>query len=708
MQESDNEKYLRFSRDKYKYNSFALTELIKIGVAINSSLNEKEVIKSITEGTTKLLDCEAATIYLIDHESNSMNFFVVKSSISNADVLEKMTIPIGKGISGWCAKNDKPIIVNDVTNDKRFYSAADKKSGFKTKSVICVPIHSNNLIVGVLQALNSFKKTGFDDNDQVILEHLANQAVIAIDNSRMYQELLLQREKANREAKSKSEFLANMSHEIRTPLNAVIGFTDLLLKTPLTHQQQEFAKIINNSGQSLLAIINDILDFSKIESGKLVFEPTAVNLNELAQEAIDTLKVHAIKKKIQLFFSCSNDLFPWVIIDPLRLKQVLVNLLSNAIKFTANNGKVILEICQTKIKSDAVTINFSVCDTGIGISKIDQQKLFKAFSQVDNSATRKFGGTGLGLIISNNLVKAMGGQIKLKSEVGVGSKFYFCLEMPIVKDISIIRKGQNSQTERKLQPLKECKPVILVAEDTETNVLLIDNILKEIFAEIDLFFADNGAKAVEICKEQKIDLVLMDVQMPVMDGVEATKRLRQLGFKLPIIALTAGALEQERKKCLDAGMDFFISKPVHYEHLIKVLEQFLTKKSSLEPETDIIQSTQESLSDELSFDKKSLLIRIDHNHELLKILLQGFPDIQKNAQDLFDIFPKKNADLLRKAAHKLKGSALNMSFLRLAKLSKTFEYSVMKDFAQAKLMIDEIQKEIEKLKQIVKNELEST
>jgi signal transduction histidine kinase/response regulator RpfG family c-di-GMP phosphodiesterase len=538
-------------------------------------------------------------------------------------------------------------VVNSIS------ALAQKKPDFTKKLY-----HSSNDEIGeFVDAFNTFSLKVKDDYN-------------ALENTRA--ELEVEKVKAEKATKFKSMFLANMSHEIRTPMNGIIGMTYLVKQTKLDDAQINYIKKVETSSNLLLGIINDILDFSKIEAGKLDINKSPSNLKEIVERTFALLEDTASTKDLKFDFNMQEVKDINVNIDSLRISQILTNLLSNAIKFTSD-GYVKLSVTQ-KNKS----YRFTIRDSGIGLTNEQRNKLFQSFTQADESTTRKFGGTGLGLAICKQLVELMHGDIWVESELGYGSSFIFELDFEQCEqsDIDIDKLEDITTLKQKLKQLQTTK--ILLVEDNEMNREIIHSLLKDF--PIEIIEAHDGSKAVDLYKKyhKDISLILMDLQMPIMDGYEASRLIREFDENIPIIALSASAFEEDISKSKKFGMNRHINKPIMVEELFSVILEFLDSSFVKKIEIKKVQK-------DVVLDKEAGLKYVDGNKELYEKLLASFTSKYHKAFEELEGLDKDEQLIF---IHTFKGMSATLGINRLNATLIEYERnnsSINRDLAQLTL-----------------------
>ncbi len=509
-------------------------------------------------------------------------------------------------------------------------------------------------------------------------------------------ELIVAKELAERSLKIKERFLANMSHEIRTPMNGIIGMIDLVASTKLNKEQLEYIKTIKKSSETLLNILNDILDLSKIEAGKMELRKEPVNLAKSIEKLYDLYSQEAHRNNANLYYHIDENIPELAMLDETRLLQVLSNLTSNAIKFSDGKGHINISVRLKERKRNKFIFRAAIKDAGIGIAKENLQRLFNTFSQIDNSQKKTYAGTGLGLAISKELVKSMNGDIGVVSTPGFGSTFWFTFEGGVVKEADL-KAEINAEEVAITKHFIDHKPKILLVDDNLVNRKVASQILIKAGCTVDL--VDSGMKAINKIKDKKYDLIFMDIQMPGMDGIETTARIRALGTTElpPIVAMTAYSMEEDRSRFLKQGLDDYLAKPIKAISLIEKVKDWISFEAK---------SVQTEILDEQS---KDLIINQNTLNQLFKY---GGEDLIRSVLEEFDeetngfikeckeMFKNNDFEGIRSHLHTIKGNAGTFGIERLSKCAEQVEKKlkeknyihVKKDLRKVERFFGEFQK----------------
>ena len=589
------------AEEKIRRHLGYLTGLREVDQAIASSFDVRLSLNIIASRAVPLLDVNAAAILLLDPIMNSLEYTAGYGFQKN--ILHTGNIRLGESYAGKAVMERHMIQVPNLANDlhTQFHNKLIREEKFV--SYLGIPLIVKGKVVGVMEV---FHRTRIERDEEWFdfLNSLARQAAIAIDNARLWDQVQrhardLELRVAERTAalnhinaelehanRAKNEFLANMSHELRTPLNSILGMSESLLeqrRDPLTEYQQKSLEIISSSGHHLLDLINDVLDLSKVEAGKFDYYPQTVSIDSICRSSLAFVKSQALKKTISVLYDNeASDLN--IFADPRRLKQSLVNLLTNAVKFTPEGGRVTLQVCAD---SEHDLVEFSVTDSGIGIAPQDLKRLFQPFVQVDSKLTRQFEGTGLGLALVQKLIDMHGGSVHVESEVASGSRFTIRLpwgQKMIAQETKAASVPEplreHSDTSNVPGEMPSERGLVLLADDNMANTLTIGEYLKS--HGYKFVQAHDGSEAIEKAQASNPDVILMDIQMPVMDGLEAIRRLRKdhRFADTPMIAITALAMPGDRERCLEAGANDYMSKPVKLKLLKKTIEDLLKDRSS--------------------------------------------------------------------------------------------------------------------------------
>jgi signal transduction histidine kinase/DNA-binding response OmpR family regulator len=643
------------------------------------------LLQEAIERFEKVIPMQACAIYLVDEQTAEFKLAECQPRSLRDLVAEQVEFMIEEGLFAWAMRERRGIftssgdhvhkfLVHIIANHSRVQGMfiGLLQSGKISVTDTALTLLSI-MLLNLANVMESMRLYQWVRNQNVILEKKVAERTLKLDRSKQkLKKAMVSLEKMAQEAeaanKAKGRFLANMSHEIRTPVNGIIGCAELMLKSDDPEYSRSLARICLNESEHLLNLINNVLDYSKIEAGKIDLEKAPVRLEELLPPVLDGLKIQAQAKGIELDLKTTGDISPAVIGDALRLRQVLINLVNNAIKFT-RQGSVTLELADLgESEPGSKTLKFSVVDTGIGIPEHRQDAIFKRFTQVDQSTTRRYGGTGLGTAIAYQLVGLMGGELKVDSIPGCGATFSFTITLPLAdlrsRDRAAASFASGQKPERRSNPATPAR--ILLAEDTAVNQLVVRSHLKDQGYEV--VVACNGTEAVEACRRQNFDLVLMDIQMPEMDGIEATGHILAKYSpekRIPIVALTADADVQTRAACEAAGMASILIKPIRRAALLEEVQDILKRHrthcddriSDPQQVHENNKPAEEENPHIPPLDLETAVYEFGDRQMVRQVIEQLIDNGAEQMEEIRNALENKAFDIIKQRAHAIKGGA---------------------------------------------------
>ncbi|MDD2309448.1 MAG: ATP-binding protein [Desulfuromonadaceae bacterium] len=656
-----------------------------------SRAKDGEGIFKATAGQLRRLFNFASMGFLDSQDDGSFELLVADPAGARGALQVSVEARMMDGTFAWALNRNQAVLVPTESGETLLLQVVATQSRVRGMFVATLPGHLAALDAASLNALSIVLYTCAYALESTVLYGMLRDHTQHLEERVQLRTHDLEEARKQAEAASlaKSDFLANMSHEIRTPMNGVMGMTELMLQGGLTPQKEKlYLRAIKDSADSLMMIVNDILDFSKIEAGKFTLERKPFSPRDAVERCLSRLLMRAEEKGLKVRHQVGSAVPPCLVGDQGRLRQVLTNLVGNAIKFCPQ-GEISVDVDLVSREMDEVTLHVCITDTGIGIAEEACQRIFNQFEQADSSTTRKYGGTGLGLAICKKLVGLMDGTIWVESRLGVGSCFHFTARflfgnedpLPIDTDAALVPRQ-----------LRQAQLTILLADDVEINRALVQAILEPHGHQIT--FAENGRSALEAYTSKRFDVVLMDIQMPEMDGLQATRAIREYerdmgrGAAVPIVAMTAFAGNEDRQVCLDAGMDDYLTKPIKPGQLLQLLNKFAPHPAASDealrggvptaPAPEV--QPGETDGKVAVFAQNELLERLGGRPEMIPRFIGLFcKGVVPQMDGLVTALKAEDADGVRRHAHAIKGSAGNIAALRMHETAAMIEKAAKED-----------------------------